>query len=128
MKGNKICACWGFKAISDERARGDSRFSVNFGPMKLVLGSVERGEQGLSTELIFSFIGPKFAFFGAPENMLKDQKHLPSLRGRRSYHNILPNPLFWPLIRSDGSWTPSSGLKRFPGLFLDGADFRVNRA
>jgi hypothetical protein len=67
-----MCACRGFKAISDERARGDGRFSVNLGPMKLIFGSVQRGEQGLSTELTFSFTGPKFAFFGAPENMLKD--------------------------------------------------------
>ena len=64
MKVNKMCGCRGFKAISDERARGDGRFSVNFGPMKLIFGSVERGEQGLSTEPTFSFIGPKFAFFG----------------------------------------------------------------
>jgi hypothetical protein len=84
VKVNKMCACRGFKAISDERARGDGRFSVNLGPMKLIFGSVQRGEQGLSTESTFSFTGPKFAFFGAPENTLKDQKHLPLLRGRRS--------------------------------------------
>ena len=62
MKVNKMCGCRGFKAISDERARGDGQFSVTFGPTKLIFGSVERGEQGLSTELIFSFTGPKLAF------------------------------------------------------------------
>ena len=73
MKVNKMCSYWGFKAISDERAHDDSRFSVNFGPMKLIFGPLERGEQGLSTEPTFNFIGP-----------LKDQKGLPSLTGRRS--------------------------------------------
>jgi len=71
VKVNKMCGCRGFKAISDKRARGDGRFSVNFGPMKLVLGSVKRGEQGLSTELIFSFIGPKFAFLELRKTRLR---------------------------------------------------------
>ena len=72
MNVNKMCGYRGFKVISDERARGNGRYSVNFGPLKLIFGPVERGDQGLSNEPLFSIIGPKFAFFGAPENTLKD--------------------------------------------------------
>jgi hypothetical protein len=96
VKVNKMCSYWGFKAISDERAHDDGRFSVNFGPMKLIFGPLERGEQGLSTEPTFNFIGPKFAFFEAPENALKDQKGLPSLTGRRSQPQSIARPTFSP--------------------------------
>ena len=82
VKGNKICACWGFKAISDERARGNSRYSVKFGPMKLIFGSVERGGQGLSTEPIFSFIGPKLAFLEPQKTRLRIKMH-PNAEGQQ---------------------------------------------
>ena len=81
MKVNKMCGYRGFKAISDERAHGDGRFSVNFGPMKLIFEPAERGEQGLSNEPLFSFIKPKFAFFGVPENTLKVRKRHPVADG-----------------------------------------------
>ena len=71
MKVNKMCGCRGFKAISEERARGNGRFSVNFGPMKLLFGSVERGEQGLSTELVLSFVGPKFVLLELRKTRLR---------------------------------------------------------
>ena len=74
MKVNKMCSYWGFKAISDERAHDDGRFSVNFGPMKLIFGPVERGEQGLSTEPTFNFIGPKFAFLKLRKTRLRIKK------------------------------------------------------
>ena len=63
MKVNKMCGYRGFKVISDERAHGDSRFSVNVGPMKLIFKPVERGDQGLSIAPLFSLLGPKIRFF-----------------------------------------------------------------
>ena len=81
MKVNKMCGYRGFKAISDERAHGNGPFSVNFGPLKLIFRPVERGDQELSNEPLFSFLGPKFAFFRALENTLKDGKGHPIADG-----------------------------------------------
>ena len=81
MKVNKMCGYRGFKVISDKRAHGDGPFSINFGPLKLIFGPVERGDQGLSNELLFSFLGPKFAICRAPENTLKDRKRHPVADG-----------------------------------------------
>ena len=72
MKVNKTCGYQCFNVISDERAHGNCRYSVNFGPLTLIFGPAERRDQGLSNEPLFSIIGPKFAFFGAPENTPKD--------------------------------------------------------
>jgi len=63
VKVNNMCDYWGFKAISDERPHGDGPFSVNFRPFELIFAPVERGDQGLSIAPLFSFLGPKFAFF-----------------------------------------------------------------
>ena len=92
MKVNNMCSYPGFKAISGERAHGDGRFSVNFGPMKLVFGPVERGEQGLSNELLVLVLlgvpniqGPIMGqicfFFRAPENTPNDRKRHPVADG-----------------------------------------------
>jgi len=81
VKVNKMCGYRGFKVISDERAPGDGPFSVNFGPLKLTFKPAERGDQGLPNEPLFSFLGPKVAFFRATENTLKDRKRHPVADG-----------------------------------------------
>jgi len=93
VKVNKMCGYWGFKAISDERAHGDGRFSVNFGPMKLIFGPMERGEQGLSTEPLFSFIKP---FLDLRKTRLRIEKASHRWRAVDHSHSLLPDPLFCP--------------------------------
>jgi hypothetical protein len=94
VKVNKMCGYRGFKVISDERVHSDGRYLVNFGPLKLIFGPVERGDQGLSSEPVFSIIGPKFAFLELWKTRLKIEKGTPSLTGRRSQPRSIARPSF----------------------------------
>ena len=94
VKVNKMCGYRGFKVISGERAHGDGPFSVNFGPLKLIFGPVERGDQGLSNEPLFSIIGPKFTFLELRKTRLKIEKGTQSLTGRRSQPRSIARPTF----------------------------------
>jgi hypothetical protein len=109
VKVNNMCSYPGFKAISGERAHGDGRFSVNFGPMKLIFGPVERGEQGLSNELLVLVLlgvpniqGPImgqicFFFFERRKTRRMIEKGIPSLTGHRSQPRSIARPTYLPL-------------------------------
>ena len=97
MKVNKTCGYQCFNVISDERAHGNCRYSVNFGPLKLIFGPVERGDQGLSIAPFFSLLGPKFAFSELRKVRLTIANRLPSLTGHRSQRRSIARPTFLPL-------------------------------
>ena len=63
-----------------------------------------------------------------PKKMRTVQNSVPFLGGQCDSDGLLPDPLFFTSVRSDGTREVISALKRVPGLFLGRAEIRVNRA
>ena len=104
-----------------KRAHGKHSFSVNFEPRDLIFLPNWRWEQGLSFQpALFFEICSSWGSIFSPRMPRTCQKRVSFLGGRCGIDEVLPDPIFFTSVRSDGPREFATTPKRFPPPFLAG--------